>query len=166
MPSCCCVARLDEVGEERGTRKSGEAQHVSARLGSAMSRARVKSRDARRDESKLQPIDRLCLSPSSYAHRSLARTQLHTSHLNFTKQQQLTAHPTQRNCEHIASSRSPPRCARARALQLLFPRLASPIMATLNVKDALSYLDQVKVQFAEHPDVYNRFLDIMKDVSC
>ncbi|EST05486.1 Histone deacetylase interacting [Kalmanozyma brasiliensis GHG001] len=36
-------------------------------------------------------------------------------------------------------------------------------MATLNVKDALSYLDQVKVQFAEHPDVYNRFLDIMKD---
>ncbi|KAF3930850.1 hypothetical protein ABW19_dt0202959 [Dactylella cylindrospora] len=33
----------------------------------------------------------------------------------------------------------------------------------LNVKDALSYLDQVKVQFAEHPDVYNRFLDIMKD---
>ncbi len=37
--------------------------------------------------------------------------------------------------------------------------------ATLNVKDALSYLDQVKVQFAEHPDVYNRFLDIMKDVS-
>ncbi|KAF9968472.1 Transcriptional regulatory protein sin3 [Actinomortierella ambigua] len=33
----------------------------------------------------------------------------------------------------------------------------------LNVKDALSYLDQVKVQFQEHPDVYNRFLDIMKD---
>jgi paired amphipathic helix protein Sin3a len=31
----------------------------------------------------------------------------------------------------------------------------------LNV--ALSYLDQVKVQFADHPDVYNRFLDIMKD---
>jgi paired amphipathic helix protein Sin3a len=30
-------------------------------------------------------------------------------------------------------------------------------------KDALSYLDQVKVQFADQPDVYNRFLDIMKD---
>ena len=27
----------------------------------------------------------------------------------------------------------------------------------------MSYLDQVKVQFADHPDVYNRFLDIMKD---
>ncbi|KAL9934845.1 hypothetical protein V8E36_006620 [Tilletia maclaganii] len=36
-------------------------------------------------------------------------------------------------------------------------------MATLNVKDALSYLDQVKVQFQTSPDVYNRFLDIMKD---
>lgn len=31
------------------------------------------------------------------------------------------------------------------------------------LNDALSYLDQVKVQFSEHPDVYNRFLDIMKD---
>lgn len=39
------------------------------------------------------------------------------------------------------------------------------MQATLNVKDALSYLDQVKVQFSEQPDVYNRFLDIMKDVS-
>ena len=36
--------------------------------------------------------------------------------------------------------------------------------ATLNVRDALLYLDQVKVQFTDHPDVYNRFLDIMKDV--
>ncbi|KAI8379519.1 uncharacterized protein BYT42DRAFT_329822 [Radiomyces spectabilis] len=33
----------------------------------------------------------------------------------------------------------------------------------LNVRDALTYLDQVKVQFADQPDVYNRFLDIMKD---
>ncbi|KAF2146905.1 uncharacterized protein K452DRAFT_72479 [Aplosporella prunicola CBS 121167] len=31
------------------------------------------------------------------------------------------------------------------------------------LNDALSYLDQVKVQFHEHPDVYNKFLDIMKD---
>lgn len=33
----------------------------------------------------------------------------------------------------------------------------------LNVKDALSYLDQVKVQFYCQADVYNNFLDIMKD---
>ena len=31
------------------------------------------------------------------------------------------------------------------------------------LNDALSYLDQVKVRFQEHPDVYNKFLDIMKD---
>ena len=33
----------------------------------------------------------------------------------------------------------------------------------LNVSDALSYLDSVKLQFAEQPEVYNKFLDIMKD---
>ncbi|KAJ8327725.1 hypothetical protein QVD99_003749 [Batrachochytrium dendrobatidis] len=33
----------------------------------------------------------------------------------------------------------------------------------LNVRDALSYLDQVKIQFGDQPEVYNRFLDIMKD---
>ena len=30
-------------------------------------------------------------------------------------------------------------------------------------QDALSYLDQVKVRFQHQPDVYNQFLDIMKD---
>ncbi|KAJ3094926.1 Transcriptional regulatory protein sin3 [Phlyctochytrium planicorne] len=33
----------------------------------------------------------------------------------------------------------------------------------LNVKDALTYLDQVKIQFQDYPMVYNQFLDIMKD---
>jgi paired amphipathic helix protein Sin3a len=33
----------------------------------------------------------------------------------------------------------------------------------LNVTDALSYLDAVKVQFQTRPEVYNQFLDIMKD---
>ncbi|KAG1465816.1 hypothetical protein G6F46_000726 [Rhizopus delemar] len=33
----------------------------------------------------------------------------------------------------------------------------------LNVKDALTYLDQVKTKFANQPDIYNHFLDIMKD---
>lgn len=33
----------------------------------------------------------------------------------------------------------------------------------LNVTDALSYLDAVKRQFEDRPDVYNKFLDIMKD---
>ena len=34
---------------------------------------------------------------------------------------------------------------------------------TFQFQDALTYLDQVKVQFHDQPDVYNRFLDIMKD---
>ncbi|VDO65515.1 unnamed protein product [Heligmosomoides polygyrus] len=33
----------------------------------------------------------------------------------------------------------------------------------LQVEDALSYLDQVKTQFADQPNVYTQFLDIMKD---
>ncbi|OBZ86626.1 Paired amphipathic helix protein Sin3b [Choanephora cucurbitarum] len=33
----------------------------------------------------------------------------------------------------------------------------------LNVTDALSYLDLVKNRFSDRPDVYNQFLDIMKD---
>jgi paired amphipathic helix protein Sin3a len=38
-----------------------------------------------------------------------------------------------------------------------------PQQMTDNSQDALSYLDQVKVQFAGEPNVYNQFLDIMKD---
>jgi histone deacetylase complex regulatory component SIN3 len=33
----------------------------------------------------------------------------------------------------------------------------------LKVEDALSYLDQVKAQFGKQPQVYNDFLDIMKE---
>lgn len=33
----------------------------------------------------------------------------------------------------------------------------------LRDQDALTYLDQVKVQFHDQADVYNKFLDIMKD---
>jgi histone deacetylase complex regulatory component SIN3 len=36
-------------------------------------------------------------------------------------------------------------------------------LANVENQDALSYLDQVKVQFVDQSDVYNRFLDIMKD---
>lgn len=33
----------------------------------------------------------------------------------------------------------------------------------LNVKDALGYLDKVKAKFNADSNVYNQFLDIMKD---
>lgn len=38
-----------------------------------------------------------------------------------------------------------------------------PISMTHVIQDALSYLDQVKVQFHGQSEVYNKFLDIMKD---
>lgn len=43
------------------------------------------------------------------------------------------------------------------------PLQHDPSYRPLNVKDALSYLEQVKFQFNNKPDIYNRFLDIMKD---
>lgn len=42
--------------------------------------------------------------------------------------------------------------------------ITHPTARTLNVKDALSYLDQVKVRFQDRPDVYNQFLDVMKEL--
>ncbi|KLO14002.1 hypothetical protein SCHPADRAFT_851670 [Schizopora paradoxa] len=43
------------------------------------------------------------------------------------------------------------------------PSSGGPESKQLNVTDALSYLDAVKQRFHDQPDVYNRFLDIMKD---
>lgn len=43
------------------------------------------------------------------------------------------------------------------------PPLPDQNTRPLNVTDALSYLDAVKVQFQDKPEVYNQFLDIMKD---
>ena len=44
---------------------------------------------------------------------------------------------------------------------------AQPVAAEeyrpLNVKDAVTYLDTVKAKFSSQNDVYNQFLDIMKD---
>lgn len=40
---------------------------------------------------------------------------------------------------------------------------AQAVDRPLNVSDALSYLDAVKVRFHDQPEVYNQFLDIMKD---
>ncbi|KAL5469519.1 hypothetical protein EMCRGX_G030782 [Ephydatia muelleri] len=41
--------------------------------------------------------------------------------------------------------------------------VASSQFQRLKVEDALSYLDQVKLQFGNQPQVYNDFLDIMKE---
>ena len=39
----------------------------------------------------------------------------------------------------------------------------APLAQPLQVEDALSYLDKVKMQFGNQPQVYNDFLDIMKE---
>ncbi|KAJ7665072.1 paired amphipathic helix [Mycena polygramma] len=43
------------------------------------------------------------------------------------------------------------------------PDPPTPPPLELNVTDALSYLDAIKSQFHNQPEVYNHFLDIMKD---
>ena len=45
----------------------------------------------------------------------------------------------------------------------LYPSPHTHLTFFPGAQDALSYLDQVKVRFSDQPDVYNRFLDIMKD---
>ncbi|KAF9483550.1 PAH2 domain-containing protein [Pholiota conissans] len=43
------------------------------------------------------------------------------------------------------------------------PQHSPEVVRPLNVTDALNYLDAVKNQFHDSPDVYNQFLDIMTD---
>lgn len=43
------------------------------------------------------------------------------------------------------------------------PTTADSAARPLNVTDALTYLDLVKNRFRERPEVYNQFLDIMKE---
>lgn len=52
--------------------------------------------------------------------------------------------------QHLAAMNQPPHSG--------MPQGQQPIL-----NDALTYLDQVKVQFADQPEVYNKFLDIMKE---
>ncbi|CCO30120.1 Transcriptional regulatory protein SIN3 [Rhizoctonia solani AG-1 IB] len=39
----------------------------------------------------------------------------------------------------------------------------SPGSRSLNVMDAMTYLETIKVEFQHKPDVYDRFMDIMRD---
>lgn len=63
---------------------------------------------------------------------------------------------------NVRLHRSPDHAQHASPFSRSWPRRDDRADA-VEQQDALSYLDQVKVQFSEQPDVYNRFLDIMKD---
>lgn len=52
---------------------------------------------------------------------------------------------------------------RSRRQSPMDPHSYAAIDRPLNVTDALTYLDAVKSQFQDKPDVYNHFLDIMKE---
>ncbi|KAE9983762.1 hypothetical protein EG327_005386 [Venturia inaequalis] len=77
--------------------------------------------------------------------------------------------PIHQNDPNSRLQQAPSISLQASALNVFAPAGAPQPNGSMNqaqqpiLNDALSYLDQVKVQFADHPDVYNRFLDIMKD---
>ncbi|CAE6387267.1 unnamed protein product [Rhizoctonia solani] len=65
---------------------------------------------------------------------------------------------------HMSLNAATPRYSPPRSpLPADAPAPQSPEARPLNVKDALSYLEMVKLKFQDKPDVYNHFLDIMKD---
>jgi len=51
----------------------------------------------------------------------------------------------------------------AQQLSMTPQQQQQPRHRELRVEDALLYLDQVKQQFGDQPDIYNQFLDVMKD---
>lgn len=78
------------------------------------------------------------------------QTQQQTISTAQVQQVQQQAQPTNVNVQQNMSSITP-----QTAGQEKFQRL--------KVEDALSYLDQVKYKFGNQPQVYNDFLDIMKE---
>lgn len=71
-----------------------------------------------------------------------------------------TAVPSDATPMIVDEGLAPPRSGRPSPVD---PQSYAPMDRPLNVTDALSYLDAVKVQFQDQPDVYNHFLDIMKE---
>lgn len=81
------------------------------------------------------------------------------------REQRLEALATPRTVTAVSDEIPLPPTAsqRSRRPSPMDPQSYSSPDRPLNVKDALSYLDAVKVKFSEQPDVYNHFLDIMKE---
>lgn len=88
-------------------------------------------------------------SPSlvPYSDDSLLRAIVPPGHFNMNTRSSKPSTPRPLTADSASSGQQPS------------PEIGRP----LNVTDALSYLDAVKVQFQDKPEVYNQFLDIMKD---
>lgn len=105
-------------------------------------------------------------SPVSYSSGTMpSATVPHSGKPQAMQPLPISQHGQLRNKNHGgggAGSQSPPTTAPSSAPQ--GPQQQSPSSCQrLKVEDALSYLDQVKFKFGNKPQVYNDFLDIMKD---
>ena len=63
----------------------------------------------------------------------------------------------------VSVSQAPPLTVSGAAVSVAAPTSNNTQFQRLKVEDALSYLDQVKYKFGNQPQVYNDFLDIMKE---
>ena len=72
-------------------------------------------------------------------------------------------HPPNPAPHHQGSSSGASAAAAAIVTSSSSSSVTSSQFQRLKVEDALSYLDQVKLQFGNQPQVYNDFLDIMKE---
>ncbi|ORY04818.1 hypothetical protein K493DRAFT_311208 [Basidiobolus meristosporus CBS 931.73] len=104
--------------------------------------------------SMMAPPQPIAPSPASIPHTGLSgpmSNSMSPNHLEHQRPPPPAQSPPQTANRSRAPSAQPP------------SQPGSAEYRPLNVRDALSYLDQVKIQFHDQPDVYNRFLDIMKD---
>lgn len=105
----------------------------------------------------------------AHAHESLSEYPGSNPLTDPLSDPQLRAGPSRPRTPRQPASPQPGPPANGTALgsgdtQLSVPGAPSPDPSRpLNVTDALTYLDAVKIQFQDKPDVYNHFLDIMKD---
>ncbi|KAL5289727.1 SIN3A family protein [Megaselia abdita] len=79
--------------------------------------------------------------------------------LNQTSSQIRLKNQTSNNSSSVAGLSLSTTTAQA----TLAPQTITATQPRLKVEDALSYLDKVKFQYSEKPQIYNNFLDIMKE---
>jgi paired amphipathic helix protein Sin3a len=117
---------------------------------------------------KSQVPSELKRRPSEGSHKGLAQT-LPSLTIPAEGQHQLQQQQQQQPQQHQHDAQAQVQAHGGAAVPAVVAQgvptrsASTSVYRPLNVKDALSYLDQVKIQFFNQADVYNNFLDIMKD---
>lgn len=86
--------------------------------------------------------------------------------ISTTEFQHISSSTAPIRLKNSTSSTTPSSTVLSLATNAQIAVVPQPITATqprLKVEDALSYLDKVKFQYSEKPQIYNNFLDIMKE---